>query len=378
MPVSAAMLFIPVTLLVLHTMGEKSRGKSLWVLLLLIGGTIFVHPTTEVVVTALAVMFLAAFIGEALARGRYGEGLGLLLAAGVRIAIPAVVLGLWLPKLSKSVLEQAAAGGSGRVSLIGLQTGFPEAFGVLAVALSILGLFVFIARGEFGVRSYILPLFMCLLVVFLLFFFPRYNLGSEVLYGRAWLYLGLFMVILAGYGVAFYFRSIPAIAHSVASRFPRPLGALTAGVLWAMGTAMVVAALVTGIVTNEERQDYAGYYHIVDQAIFADFRWMGQHTAPEQSVALGEPSMAWSYPPIAGPGAKVFQAVAAPWTNQRANKVRQMLTSGEADVPWLQKAGVSVFYACRPQTFTCVELTNTDLFKVRRGVYLIPDPPDKR
>jgi hypothetical protein len=58
-----------------------------------------------------------------------------------------------------------------------------------------------------------LPLFTLLLLAFLVFFFPMYQLGPDILYERGWLYLGLLMACFAGYGVALYFQSIPAIAH---------------------------------------------------------------------------------------------------------------------------------------------------------------------
>src|ERR687891_436871 len=112
--------------------------------------------------------------------------------------------------------------------------------------------------------------------------------------------------------------------------------------------------------------------------MFADFRWMGQHSVPGQMAAMGEPSLGWASAPVAGPGAEVYQAVSAPWTNKAADKARAMLASGEADVPWLKKLGVSVFYTCRPRTFVCEDLENNNLFKVRGGVYLVPDFPDTR
>jgi hypothetical protein len=377
-PVTAAMMFIPVTLLLLNTMEEKSQGKSLWLLLVLIGGTIFVHPPTEVAITVLAVLYLAGFVLSALAQKRYGEGVSLLLAIGVRMMIPVVILGLWLPSLSQEVLEQSAsADSSGAVALLGLHSGYPQAFGIVAVAVSILGLFLFITRGD-GIRSYPLPLFTLLLLVFLVFFFPMYRLGPGILYERGWLYLGLLMSIFAGYGVAFYFRSIPAIARPVASRLQVPPGSWMAASLWSAGVAAVALALITGLVANEPRRDYSGYYHVINDSIFADFRWLGRHSAPGQMVAMGEPSLGWAYPPVAGPGSTVYQAVSSPWTHNDANKARAMLASGEADVPWLKEAVVSVFYTCRPRTFVCEDLENTDLFKVRRGVYLVPDSPDTR
>ena len=380
-PVSTAMLFIPVTLLVLHTMQEESRGRSLWVLLLLIGGTIFVHPTTEGVVTALAVTYLAVSIAGALTRRRYGEGARLLLAVGVRMLIPVAILGLWIPSITKQVLAQSISDDPAQVSLLfstlGAHTGFPEAFGIVAVAVSILGLFLFLSRAS-SAQGYVLPLFTAFLLAFQLIWYPRYQLGPGVLYERGWSYLALLMAILAGYGVALYFRSVPAIATTAASRLHGLSPCWIAGPLWASGIAVVLFALTTGVVANEQREAYGNYYHIVDESVFADFRWMGERTTKGQTVAMGEPSMGWAYPPVAGPSAAVHQAVASPWTNPTADRMREMLVSGEADIPWLQGLDVSIFYACRPQIYTCQEMTGDGLFKVRRGVYLVQDRPGTR
>jgi hypothetical protein len=377
-PVSTAMLFIPVTLLLLQTMEEGSRGRSLWLLLVLIGGTIFIHPPTEVAITILAILYLAGFVVAALAQKRYGEGVNLLLAIGVRILIPVVILGLWLPSLSQKVVEQSLSdAASSTAGLLGLHTGFPQAFGTVAVVVSIAGLSLFTLRDD-GVRSYVLPLFALLLLVFLAFFFPMYRLGPDILYERGWLYLGLLMVIFAGYGTALYFRSIPTIAQLVASRIRLPPGGWITASLWSAGIAVMLLALTTGIVVNEKRRSYTQYYHVVNDSIFADFRWLGQKISPEQTVAMGEPSIAWAYPPVAGPGTAAFHAISAPSTTKRAEKLRDMLASGEADVSWLQKSGVSVLYTCRPRTFVCEDLENKDLFKVRRGVYLVPDSPGTR
>jgi hypothetical protein len=300
-PVSMAMLFIPVTLLILHTVPGRNQGKHLWLLLLLIGGTILLHPPTEVVLTVLAVFYLAGFVMEALVQKRYGEGINLLLAIGVRITIPVVILGLWLPSLTKTVLEQSVSGasleqsGSGQsvsgassiITLLGVHTGFPQAFGTIAVVVSIVGLFL--ARGD-GVRRYMLPLFTLLLLVFLVFAFPLYRLGPGILYERGWLYLGLLMAIFAGYAVTAFFRSVPALARVTASWLRRSPSNWLAASLYLGGIAVVLLALTTGLVVNGERQMYAQYYHVINDAIFADFRWMGWHTTSGQMVAMGEPS----------------------------------------------------------------------------------------
>jgi len=373
-PVSTAMLFIPVTLLLLHTMEGKSNGNSLWVLLVLIGGTLFVHPTTEGVVTALAVLYLGTHLLGALVRRRFREGAGLLLAVGVRLLIPLVVLGFWLPARIKQVSDQSISADPAHLSSLGTQTGFLEAFGIVAVSIAILGIFFFIVRREYSTQSYILPLFTGLLLCFLLFF-PRYGLGPVEIYYRGWSYLGLLLAIFSGYGVALYFRSIPAVARAVASRLRPTLSRWITVPLWSAGIAMLLFVLTTGLPGNEVRQSYAGYYHVVDDPVFADFRWIGQHTTPGQTVAMGEPSMGHAYSPVAGPGKAAFQAVSAPFTNPIAEKLRRMSASGEVDVPWLRKSGISLFYACLPQPSGCQEFTNKELFKVRRGVYLVPSPP---
>jgi hypothetical protein len=186
------------------------------------------------------------------------------------------------------------------------------------------------------------------------------------------------MAIFAGYGVAFYFHSISTIAQAVFSQRRSPSRGWLTVTLWSIGVAVVALALITGLITNEQRRNYAGYYHAINDVIFSDFHWLGQHTTHRQMVAMGEPSIAWAYSPVAGPGAAAFLAVSVPQINPQANRLREMLRAGEADVPWLQKSGISVFYTCLPRTFVCEDLENNDLFKVRRGVYLVPDSPDVR
>jgi len=377
-PVTVGMLFIPVTLLLLHAMEEKSRGKALWLLLVLIGGTILVHPPTEVIVTALAVFYLGGFVTVALAQRRYSKGVGLMLAIGVRILIPVVVLGLWLPSLTKRALEQSAPStDAGPFTLLGVHAQFPQAFGMVAVAVSITGLFLFVTRGD-GVRSYVLPLFTLFLLSFLALAFPIYQVGPAILYSRGWLYLGLLMAIFAGYGVAIYFRSIPSIARTIAVRSQQPVIGWIHTTLWLTGALVVLVSLTMGLALNGARASYSQYYQVINDSIYADFRWMGQYTPPGQSVAMGEPSIGWAYPVVAGPGTSVFHAVAAPWTNRWVNELRSMLELGQADVPWLRDSGVSVFYSCRPRTFTCAELINDDMFKVRHGVYVVTDSGETR
>ena len=275
------------------------------------------------------------------------------------------------------MVARSVSGDPALLSILGSHTGFIQAFGIVAALLAIEGLVFFVGRREYGAQSYVLPAFTGLLFAYLLFF-PSHRMGPEILYDRGWSYLGLFMAIFAGYSVHFCFHSIPPVARAVAARLRRPVGGGITVALWSMGAGLVVLALVNGLLANGERQTYQNYYHVINERVAADFRWIAEHTGPEQTVAMAEPSIGWAYPVVAGPGETVFEAVSVPWTTARSRKLREMLASKNADVPWLKKSGVSVLYTCLPRTFECKELTNDELLMVRPGVYLVPDSDDTR
>lgn len=380
-PVSVAMLFIPVTLLMLRESAGESRGKSLWILLLLIGGTLFVHPPTEGFVTALAVFYLGAFFFEALSRRQFAEGGRLLFAVGIRIAIPVLVIGLWLPKLATQALTQSISSDPARASRFfaefGPNQGFLEAFGIFAVALAVLGLFALLARGELRTQSYILPILALALLAFQLVWYPRFQTGPVIFYERAWSYLGILLAILAGYGIAYYYRSIPAIASVVSARLAILNAAAIRTTLALVGAGVVLFVMTNALVGNEAREDYPRYYHLMNDTIAADFDWMGRHLGDDETVAIAEPGMAWAYPTIAGDGAAVLTAVASPWSNALADRLRLQLSTGQADVKWLRDREATVVYSCWPGTQSCQQFDAEGLLKVRRGVYLVALVPDE-
>ena len=371
-PVSAAMIFVPATLLVLHRLGSEGRGQSLWLLLILVGGTLLVYPPAEGIVTALVVLYLAAFVIEAVAARRYRAAGNLTGAIVIRMLIPIIVIGIWLPSLSKTVLQESVAGGETlkMVDYLGFNAGFFKAFGVIAVAIFLCGVLAFILSRRYGLRTYILPVFVGLLLLFLNVMYPRYQLGPEIIYERGWLYLGLFMAILAGYGIAYYFRSAPALMKKASNLLPHLRPDLLHAVIIFVGIAVIAAAMTTGLV-NKEREQYAGYYHMIDDQVYADFVWLGQHTIPEHKVVMMEPSLAWAYPPIAGPGNTVPGAVSAPLRSEWADQVRGVIATGNIDIEWLKQQRVSVLYTRLPGSQEYTQLENSYLSEVRPGIYLV-------
>lgn len=371
-PVSAAMLFIPVTLIVVHRMEAGGRGQSLWLLLVLVGGTLFVHPPTEAVVTALAASYLAALVVGAIALRHYGTAMNLVVAVGIRMLIPAVVLGMWLPADTALTVERSVSGDPLSISsLLGSNTGFFGAFGVLGVALFLGGAFAFVWDRRYGLLTYVLPAITGVLLWFLLFVYPRYQVGPSIVYERGWLYLGLFMAVFAGYGVAYYFRSVPALTRGAAAVVPRLSSGWMRVLLLGAGIGVVTAAIATSLL-GEERSEYASYYRMIDDRTYADFTWIGQHTVPGHNVVVMEPSLARSYPPVAGSGSRVWRTILAPRSQRWATQVHEILVSGDVETSWLRARGVSVLYTCFPGSEGCTAVNNSDLLEVRRGVYLAP------
>lgn len=372
--ISTSLIFIPVTLLVLHRL-EAGDMRQRLLLLILILGALFFYPPTGGIIIALAALYLATAVIKALAVRRYRAAGSLSTTIALGVLIPIIILAVWLPDLTKTVLRLTLEGDPGLVRYLGINTGFLEALGIIAVALFVWGVFAFMLDRRYGLRTYILPAFVMLLSLFLYFVYPRYQLGYSLLYERSWSYLGLFMVILAGYGIAYYFWSIPALANKVRYLLPYRPRDLTHLILVAVGVIVIAAALTTGL-ANNERERYANYYHMVDEQIYADFVWLGQHTIPGHKVVMMEPSLAWAYPPIAGPGNTVALARSAPYHYNVVDRVREVLVTGNVNTDWLRDQNVSVMYTLLPGRKPYRQLNNSDMPEVRPGVYLVPIQQD--
>jgi hypothetical protein len=375
-PVSTAMLFIPLTILLINIMSDGKQSESLWLLLILVGGTLFVHPTTEAVVTAMAGLYMGSLILDAIGQKQYRNTARLLVTLGFRMLVPVVALGIWLPSLSQSVIHWSTMGEPTASALFwfphGLKGGFVDAFGKGAILLGVVGVVPFITRGAFSYRNLILPLVTLILVAFL-FLYPRYFLGPPPLFNRGWPILGLLLAIFAGYAIATYFQLIPTLTRFAKERFRVSQKRLLffGATLWLIGLATVLFILVTSLFVNERRREYGNYYHVVNETVADYYEWIGKYAGHGGWVAMAEPSMGWAYPPIGGTNARAFLPDASPYTHESAKMMRSMAASSMADVDWLRKNNITLFYACYPAGARCVELSDPGLIKVRRGVYYV-------
>ncbi len=372
-PVATAMLFIPVTLLLLYRL--KDSGESFLLLLILIGATLIIHPPTESAVTVLVLLYLLALFGETLALRQYKTATKILIAMGIRMLLPLIVLAYWIPSLTKSTFESSMTSDVTYFSLInhyGPVDGFVEAFGVIGIVLTCFGLFVFTWKRPYGIRTYVIPVYIGTLLLFLTIIYPEYVLGPGVVYERGWSYLGVLMAILAGYGVHYWFVSVGSIKRMSKPEGLRHLTGPVRVIALVVGISTVIAALVNGL-WSDERDVYANYYHLMDDNMYHDFVWIGQNVQTGSNEIMMEPSLAWAYPPIAGSGKTVVEAAAAPWFSEWADRTEEALVTGEVEVEWLKDEGAKVFYTRLPQSKKIVEIDRPGLLLVRPGVYLVAE-----
>ena len=370
-PLSVAMLFLPVTLLILFGLRKEKWSVNFILLTVLFAGTMFVHPPSEAIITSTAVLFLGSFVTGALIEKRYKQSGRIVLSLIFRVLAPLLVLSLWLPDLSKEVLLQSFSNEPGLLPLMGSNSGFFQAFGLFGIGVAVMGLALVLLRQSFGLQSYVIPILVGLLLLFL-GAFPKFGIGPDVLYERSWSYLGFFFVILIGYFVASYFSEIVTVAKTAERKWGQRFQRLGLLVARGVGVCLVAGILITGLLKNEERSDYQTYYRVVNDVIVSDFNWIGQHTAPGERITMGESSIAWAYPPIGGPGTFVKDANSAPFSSPFSDVMRSMVAGNEIDVQWLRNNDVSIVYSCRPIIFGCHKLTSDELFYVHRGTYIVP------
>lgn len=370
-PVSVATLSIP--LIVLPTGERLSRGSGpwLWTMLFLISGTLFVHPTTESLLTLIATLYIGSFLIEMVTRRRYHEALKLLGALGIRVLLPAIVLAIWMPSLTRSVLYYSTS----RIQLPNTPDGlfyhFLNAFGWEAAFVGVLGMGFFIYRSDFLLRGLVLP-FVAVVLALFVEFYPKYFIGPPPLYNRSWIMLGLLLAIFLGCAVSSYFKISKELAHNIGPRFHKqfPQGLLALSRI--IGVLLIGVLLYTGLFGNYERDIFANYYHIIDSPVDSHYQWIGEHVDETERVASGEAVMGWTYPLFAGVGTKSIGADALPFSDPKANALRLMMAEAELDVPWLKSNGISVLYSC-DHIGRCREMSNSGVHKVKEGVYVIPD-----
>ncbi len=365
-PVIVAILLVPVCALALDVAQNDGQGGSRALLLVLIIGTLFIHATTAVLLVALVVLNLGLASITALQEQRRRDAVRLAVSCVACVVLPLLVLVVWHLTTGSGILSHA---GTRAEQVPYLMAGFVSAYGRLAVLVALAGAALYFGRREHGLRTAILPLLTVGLLGFLSVY-PGTLFGPRVLYERGWMYLGVFLVLLTGYGLSSYMHYVPVLAEQLRRRV---FGREHLAVEWVLYSAGVVVAVVLAL-TPLLRQQGSDYYHLVGPSNIADYEWLSGHLPTGALLTMGEPSMAWAYQPFAGAGSRVFRADVFPRPNEDTTRIRKMAFEGTLEVEWLRSNGVIVFYTCFQERVACSEVKGdtTDLFKVREGVYYIP------
>jgi len=363
-PVAVAILFIPVVLLLLHKLENKNVWEFFVLVVIVVIAAVTVHAPTGFLIIAMVMAYFAVFVVKQFLGRRFGMAIAVLVSLGVLMAVLLMLVDRWQPVLLRDTMELSITGDSGISQYLGLHHGFIQAFGGVGTGLFVLGTFLYALKRPYGLSSYVVPCFAVFLLLFLYVLYPRHDLGPSVLYERGWPLLGLLMAILAGYAVACWFYLIlPFIVNKVESI--RLRSGIVFVVVSAAGVGMLTVTIFTGLV-SQERDNYSGYYKMIDERVYNDFKWLGQNTIDGHKVVVMEPSLALAYPPIAGPLNRVAGAIAYPWRSAWADKVHEMLVTGDVDVEWISDFNTSVLYT---SGFTDVE--NNELIEVRPNIYIV-------
>lgn len=374
-PVSIASLAIPLIILPTGERLSKGSGPWLWTIMVLLGGTLFVHPTTESLLTLIATLYIGSFMVEMVIRRRYREAAKLLIALALRVSLPAIVLAIWIPSTVLSVFYYS----SSRIVIpntpIGLFHQFLQAFGLEAAVIGVIGIGFYIYRSGFLLMAMVLPFVIVFLGVFVEFY-PKYHIGPPPLYNRSWIMLGILLCIFLGCAVSSYFRLIPVILQNIKRVLDKKFEKVIWGLLGGAGVGLVGFILLTGLFVNNQRKVFADYYHLIDFTVAHHYKWIGERVPQGERLASGAPVMGWAYPLLGGIGSRSFGADALPFADSRAETLRSMMYSANVNVPWLREHNISVFYSC-DFIGRCRELSTPGIFKVKEGVYIIPQSSEE-
>ena len=189
---------------------------------------------------------------------------------------------------------------------------------------------------------------LAIMLLFVLLYRHLFDIGPEILYERAWLYVMLPMALMAGYGLS-------KLYHLGLDFFKRRN--------WRLPLIYLLLAVVIALALFQRIDGYSKehYYRIIDGPTYYDFAWAGEEI-PQSTNALLGPYDAWTFVPITGK--YVFLAKAAPWGVEEAMRITQLFRSGIPNTDFLVAIDVDLLYSPYP-------LTNPDLVEVRDQLYIL-------
>jgi hypothetical protein len=291
-PVTLGLIFFPICLILLNKLEQDWRPVPL--IMLSLASLFLIHGTTATALGFVLVVYLVLFLTLSKSPRRQ-----LLPALSCLLLIPASALAIyfWNRPLVMQQIEDIV--GVSHMPLPPIWYPLPR-LGYIMLGLFVLGVGFLVARG--GWRNYALVISTAILLFFVQFYRHWFHIGPDILYERGWLYVMLFMALIAGYGLG-------RLRQLGLEFFKR----------WRWGTPLICLLLVLvvafSLVQRMDGYKKEYYYHIIDVKTYYDFAWIGEKL-DQYSNAVLDPYVAWAFVPITGK--YVYTAQAYPWGVEEA------------------------------------------------------------
>ena len=347
-PVGVGLLVFPTVLLFIHTL--EFSWKSLALLLLLMSFLFTTHASSSVLIASVIGVHLVSFLFSADSPRKYRVMVGAVVVSGGAIsAVTAIYLaGFSIDEQVETVLSRDL------VPPLPLVNDALIKFGYVPVGLALLGVVLLGFRPNWKNYGMIGTAFI---LVGLPVLYSHYLVGDQRVADRAWLFLMMFLAILAGYTLG-WLRQISlsrtALNRLWARYWSAPVKYIAIGVV-------LTISLVVGLRQHEQEP----YYRIVDDQKYRDWTWIRSHVADSYARGVLEPAFGIVFAPLSGK--YTFTNSSAPIADvpDLINKTLVYLREGNSDTFFLRaSSGSEILY--RPKG-----VRNSDLVLVRPGVYLL-------
>ncbi len=338
-PVSFGLVFVPLTLYVLHRLMLDMRGSVILFLISL--SLLFIHPPTLVVVTGIIVVHLV-FLQFDKEKARKRMRYTILLLTSI---IPIYILMLvWAPTWVDFVVSETISPEL-HLQLPPIQDALPK-YGYIPAALFVLGALTIIYKK----RDYLALVILAISLLAFLQIYAWFYVGLDILYERGWLYLYVLMALLGAIAlkeiwgwIMISLKNCPKIANIVS---------------YTVVSVLVIISFVMSLNSHLSEP----YYHVIDDRAYQDFLWVNKYVPQKYQIGILDTHQAWAFAAISGKFA--YTAEISPNFHAMGRSAMEFLEGGAKDTSWLEERGITIVYTAEP-------VDNAKLIKVSNNTYLL-------
>ena len=337
-PVSLAMLFLPLSLLLIFNYRTKAAYAVLFIFMSFL---VLLHLPTAVILTVVVASYTVLN-----ARENWKHSL----AVAIAVISP-------LMAFSPLILRTAPGFAESFTGLTYLPSYLPYLpnlilfWGYLLTFLFAIGVYLLIRKGGAPGYSLVLASFLLLLhnLVFII-----WHRGIQIIYHRGYLYLMLLMSIVGGYALWRMRRfSVP---DTLTTRFKT----YTSSWNWLRSVLLVIVIGLT-LVEATSHHLQTPFYHMIDEQDYAAFVWVEQNLPEIYDKAILDPWKATAFMALAR--RDVYTRIHhAP--QEADDKAYNFLHDGCRDTSFLTENNISIVYSRE-------EVDNDSLIRLKDDIYIL-------